>query len=126
MAAVAVRVVCACGAGSTWSATDDRAWGCPSCARRWAPERDALGRVTRAAEDLRRLRRLVLVATVSTVVIAAALVAAHPQWALGIPAAVGGVLLGLQPTYRKRRARAVALLAGGIPLHASQENETLP
>jgi hypothetical protein len=72
--------------------------------------------VARAAGDLSGLRRLITAVLSATVVIAAALVAIHPAWVLGVPLLVGGVLTAVQPTYRKRRQRALATLRSGIPL----------
>ncbi|MEV2226615.1 hypothetical protein AB0E01_43190 [Nocardia vinacea] len=76
--------------------------------------------MTRGANDLARLRHLVLGLVLGAVVVAGVLVAIHPAWALGAPLPVGGALLAFRPTYKKRRERALASVRSGIRLTAAR------
>ena len=71
---------------------------------------------TRGVSDLATLRRHVQWLLVGAASLAAVLVAVHPAWVLGAPALVAGAFLAGRPTYRQRRARAVACTRAGIPL----------
>lgn len=117
MATVSLRVRCACGAigGCSCAAV---AWTCPSCARRWVPDPAAMRAADVAAAQLARLRRTVGIAVLATLVGGVVLAAIRPQWGLGVPVLVGGVLLALRPTYSAWRARAIAGLPASIGLTA--------
>ncbi|MEV5837566.1 hypothetical protein [Nocardia sp. NPDC052112] len=83
------------------------------------PDTTAIDTITRGANDLAKLRRLVLGLALGTVAVTAVLIAIHPTWIFGAPLLVGGVLLAFRPTYKKRRARAMASVRTGIALNPS-------
>jgi len=115
VAGIPVRLKCSCGAVGACP-TDEPTWACQACGLRWRPEHSALEAVGRAVGDLSGVRRRITAVLIATVIVAAALVAIHPAWLLGVPLLVGGVLTAVQPTYRKRRQRALTTLRSGIPL----------
>lgn len=120
--AVPLRLSCTCGAiipGASipeGAAASGQAWACPSCGRAWRPDPEAIGRVTAAVRELRRVRGFTGAFLLGTLVVAAVLVAVHPAWVFGAPLLIGGAALMARPTYRKRSAHARRALRDPIPL----------
>lgn len=120
-ATVPMTLRCACGTEGTASlgGADTAVWTCPTCARRWRPDPEAMAKAITGANELRRLQRFVVLVLAAAVLLAVALLVIHPPWVLGVPMLVGGAALLTGPSYRARVRHGRAALHTPIDVRAA-------